>query len=283
MSPRRASLAHVRAAKAAGLPVTCDVTPHHLALTDEWIAGLAALGVGRARRGRRRARPVDGRLADGGAVRPGAARQPAAPLARGRRGLPGRARRRDRRRDRDRPRAPHRGRQARRVRLGGERDQRDRDGDRASSWRRSRRDGCRSPARSRPSRPARPRSSGAAVGAPGLREGEPADLVVIDRGATWTRRRRVAALEGQELAAPRPRAPRRRAADARRRPGRLRRGLTSGCRGARRHLEPTGARQARAAAGEHLAGDRVDDHPADRRVAAVERLARVELEHEAAE
>ena len=29
----------VRLAKAAGLPVTCDVTPHHLALTDEWIAG----------------------------------------------------------------------------------------------------------------------------------------------------------------------------------------------------------------------------------------------------
>jgi dihydroorotase len=34
-----ASLQLVRAAKAAGLPVTCDVTPHHLALTDEWIAG----------------------------------------------------------------------------------------------------------------------------------------------------------------------------------------------------------------------------------------------------
>jgi dihydroorotase len=34
-----ASLAHVRAAKAAGLHVTCDVTPHHLAFTDEWIAG----------------------------------------------------------------------------------------------------------------------------------------------------------------------------------------------------------------------------------------------------
>lgn len=34
-----ASIAHVRAAKAAGLPVTCDVTPHHLAFTDEWIAG----------------------------------------------------------------------------------------------------------------------------------------------------------------------------------------------------------------------------------------------------
>jgi len=29
----------VRRAKAAGLPVTCDVTPHHLALTDEWLAG----------------------------------------------------------------------------------------------------------------------------------------------------------------------------------------------------------------------------------------------------
>ena len=33
------SLAQVRAAKAAGLPVTCDVTPHHLGLTDQWIAG----------------------------------------------------------------------------------------------------------------------------------------------------------------------------------------------------------------------------------------------------
>jgi dihydroorotase len=33
------SFAHVRAAKARGLPVTCDVTPHHLALSDEWLAG----------------------------------------------------------------------------------------------------------------------------------------------------------------------------------------------------------------------------------------------------
>jgi dihydroorotase len=33
------ALAQVRAAKAAGLPVTCDLTPHHLALTDEWLAG----------------------------------------------------------------------------------------------------------------------------------------------------------------------------------------------------------------------------------------------------
>jgi dihydroorotase len=29
----------IRRAKAAGLPVSCDVTPHHLALTDEWVAG----------------------------------------------------------------------------------------------------------------------------------------------------------------------------------------------------------------------------------------------------
>jgi dihydroorotase len=29
----------VRRAKAAGLPVTCDITPHHLGLSDEWVAG----------------------------------------------------------------------------------------------------------------------------------------------------------------------------------------------------------------------------------------------------
>jgi len=34
-----ASIELVRQAKAAGRPVTCDVTPHHLALTDEWLAG----------------------------------------------------------------------------------------------------------------------------------------------------------------------------------------------------------------------------------------------------
>ena len=34
-----AALDLVRRAKADGLPVTCDVTPHHLALTDEWLAG----------------------------------------------------------------------------------------------------------------------------------------------------------------------------------------------------------------------------------------------------
>lgn len=34
-----AALDLVRQAKAVGLPVTCDVTPHHLGLTDTWIAG----------------------------------------------------------------------------------------------------------------------------------------------------------------------------------------------------------------------------------------------------
>ena len=65
----------VRRAKAAGLPVTCDVTPHHLALTDEWLAG--------ARRwaGRRRGDPWgDGALiaAPYATVAP---RQSAAPVA----------------------------------------------------------------------------------------------------------------------------------------------------------------------------------------------------------
>jgi dihydroorotase len=34
-----AALDAVRRAKERGLPVTCDVTPHHLALTDMWVAG----------------------------------------------------------------------------------------------------------------------------------------------------------------------------------------------------------------------------------------------------
>ena len=33
------ALAAVRAAKARGVAVTCDVTPHHLALTEAWVAG----------------------------------------------------------------------------------------------------------------------------------------------------------------------------------------------------------------------------------------------------
>ena len=34
-----AALAVVHAAQSEGLPLTCDVTPHHIALTDGWIAG----------------------------------------------------------------------------------------------------------------------------------------------------------------------------------------------------------------------------------------------------
>ena len=34
-----AALDAVRRAKERGLPVTCDVTPHHLAMTDAWVAG----------------------------------------------------------------------------------------------------------------------------------------------------------------------------------------------------------------------------------------------------
>jgi dihydroorotase len=32
----------VRRAKAEGVPITCDVTPHHLAMTDDWVAGSRA-------------------------------------------------------------------------------------------------------------------------------------------------------------------------------------------------------------------------------------------------
>ena len=61
----------VRRAKAAGLPVTCDVTPHHLALTDEWLAGARRWawdatgdpwGDGRARSSPRRTRPRSGSI-----------------------------------------------------------------------------------------------------------------------------------------------------------------------------------------------------------------------------
>jgi len=34
-----AALAAVRSAQGEGLPLTCDVTPHHIALTDSWITG----------------------------------------------------------------------------------------------------------------------------------------------------------------------------------------------------------------------------------------------------
>ena len=36
----RGAIASIRAAKARGLRITCDVTPHHLAMTDDWVGGL---------------------------------------------------------------------------------------------------------------------------------------------------------------------------------------------------------------------------------------------------
>ena len=36
----RGAIASIRAAKARGLRVTCDVTPHHLSMTDDWVGGL---------------------------------------------------------------------------------------------------------------------------------------------------------------------------------------------------------------------------------------------------
>jgi dihydroorotase len=47
----------VRRAKAEGAAVTCDVTPHHLALTDEWVAGSRTFAWEQAARGR--AMPYD--------------------------------------------------------------------------------------------------------------------------------------------------------------------------------------------------------------------------------
>ena len=83
-----ASLDHVRAAKAAGLPVTCDVTPHHLAFTDAWIAGSRRWAWEQADTDGRALDPwTDGSL-DGGALRHLAAREPAAALGRGCRRVP---------------------------------------------------------------------------------------------------------------------------------------------------------------------------------------------------
>src|SRR5688572_16302878 len=38
----RGAIASIRAAKLRGVRVTCDVTPHHLAMTDDWVAGVRA-------------------------------------------------------------------------------------------------------------------------------------------------------------------------------------------------------------------------------------------------
>ena len=219
-----ASLAQVRRAKAAGLPVTCDVTPHHLGLTDEWIAGVPPLGVGRRRRRRPRPRPV-GRRRDHRRRR--STRRCASTRRCGRPRTRSRASRRSRR---------HRGRHRHRPRARTPRST-------STSSSAGRRTG--SAASRRRSASCWPRSTRAvlplaraiealttgpaavlgrqAAGAPtAVRDGEPADLVVIDRGATWRvepgslrSKGKNSPLLGRELAG-------RGAADARGRPGRLR-------------------------------------------------------------
>jgi dihydroorotase len=48
----RGAIASVRDAKARGLRITCDVTPHHLAMTDDWVGGSRAFAWEREGRGR---------------------------------------------------------------------------------------------------------------------------------------------------------------------------------------------------------------------------------------
>ena len=114
----------IRRAKAAGLPVTCDVTPHHLALTDEWVAGARRFAWEAGRDGD----PWRDDAIVASPVRVVVAGQSAAPHAVGRACVPRRSRRWDGRCDRHRPCAAHRSRQGRRVRARRERDQRHRDG-----------------------------------------------------------------------------------------------------------------------------------------------------------
>ena len=151
--------------RAAGLPVTCDVTPHHLAFTDEWIAGSRRWSweaLGR----RRHARATRGRTAalTAAPVRHLAAGQPAAPHPGRRRGLPGGPARRHGRGRGHGPRPAHGRGQGSGVRQGQQRHQRHRD--RAGRPARARRrrqaaaGACRRGADHRPG--ARPGAAGAA-------------------------------------------------------------------------------------------------------------------------
>lgn len=50
----RGAIASIRDAKARGLRITCDVTPHHLSMTDDWVAGSRAFAWEREGRVERR-------------------------------------------------------------------------------------------------------------------------------------------------------------------------------------------------------------------------------------
>ena len=146
----------VREAKRRGLPVTAEVTPHHLTLTDEACAGYdtatrvqSALAQRRRRRGR----------------------------ARG-------AGRRDHRRGGDRSRAPLAGGEGRGVRAGGVGHDRSRNGARALPRAGRRERCCRRPRWSRACRSRRAKILGLPGGT--LAPGSPADVTVLDPTAAWT-------------------------------------------------------------------------------------------------
>ena len=95
-----ASLEAVRRAKQRGLPVTCDVTPHHLAMTDAWVAGDRTFAWDEATRAPDAFEAaLDPTLAYDGRT----PRQSTARLAGRRAGAAGRRGRRHRRRHRHRP------------------------------------------------------------------------------------------------------------------------------------------------------------------------------------
>ena len=146
----------VREAKRRGLPVTCEVTPHHLTLTDEACAGYDTST--KCNPPLRTSADVDG-------------------AARG-------AGRRDHRRGRDRSRAALAGREGRRVRAGGVRHDRPRDGAAAGA----RAGPCRDADAGGAGDAHERRARRAAFGLPGgtLADGAAADVTVIDPEATWT-------------------------------------------------------------------------------------------------
>ena len=196
------SLELVRAAKARGLPVTCDVTPHHLALSDEWLAGARrwaweALGDG----GRRRDPWADGALVaepydTSAKVNPPLRSPERCPR------LPPGGPRRHGRCDRHRSRAACQHRQGRRVRARLEWHQRDRDGTRRPARRRR---GGRAVAHA--GRPCAHGRAGAVLlrspssAASELEEGSAASIVGVRPVGRVGRHAGRAALARQELAA----------------------------------------------------------------------------------
>ena len=249
-----ASLEAVRRAKAAGLPVTCDVTPHHLGFTDEWVAG--------ARRWAWEAIGDDGAARDPWADGALVAHPYARPARSTRHCAPPRTRRpcwrpsSTGRPTRSRPTTPRTPRSTRRPssasRPTGSAGSRPRSGCSSRPSAAGRLPLARAiealttgPARVLGARPGR---RGAARG---LVEGAPADLVVVDAGATWTVAPEQPPVPRAQHAAPRPGAARARPPDRRGRAPRLaRRGGLRGDQvsGSGSQLRATAARTAARAA-----------------------------------